>query len=94
MSTWKTLLIAAPIAASLLATNNAQAGWGGHGGGGHAGGGHGGERGHFDRGGFSRHFDHHDGLFFGALGLGALLGGAVVVQQQYYAQPGYVPSGY
>jgi hypothetical protein len=46
MSTWKTLLIAAPIAASLLATNNAQAGWGGHGGGGHGGGGHGGERGH------------------------------------------------
>jgi hypothetical protein len=89
MSTWKTLLIAAPIAASLLAANNAQAGWGGPGGGGH-----GGEHGHFDRGGFSRHFDHHDGLFFGALGLGALLGGAVVVQQQYYAQPVYVPSGY
>ena len=89
MSTWKTLLIAAPIAASLLAANNAQAGWGGHGGGGP-----GGEHGHFDRGGFSRHFDHHDGLFFGALGLGALLGGAVVVQQQYYAQPVYVPSGY
>jgi hypothetical protein len=87
--TWKTLLMAAPVAASLLAANTAQAGWGGHGGGGHGGGGHE----HFDRGG-SRHFDHRGGLIFGALGLGALFGGAVVAQQQYYAQPAYQRSGY
>jgi hypothetical protein len=55
MSSWKTLLFAAPVAVSLLAANNAHAEWG-HGGGEHE---------HFDRGGynhrdFDRRFEHHD----------------------------------
>jgi hypothetical protein len=57
MLSWKTLLLAAPIAASLLAANNAHAEWGGH---------DRGEHEHFDRGGFDGHrdfdrrFEHHD----------------------------------
>jgi hypothetical protein len=55
MLSWKTLLLAAPVAVSLLAANNAHAEWG-HGGGEHE---------HLDRGGydhrgFDRRFEHHD----------------------------------
>jgi hypothetical protein len=93
MLTWKTLVFAVPVAASLLAANSAQAAFGGHGGGGLRGGDHG----HFDRGGFSHHFDHR-GFFFGsAFGLGALLGGTAIAAQPYYYgyyPPVYAPYGY
>jgi hypothetical protein len=99
MRTWKSLLIAAPVAAGLLAAPAAHAEWRGgpggwHGGGGpawHGGGGgwHGGGPGW---GGGPRYYNHgggNGGAVAGAvigLGLGAILGG-VIASQPYYAAP-------
>ena len=84
MRSWKTLLIAAPIAAGLLAAPAAEAHWHGDG-----------WRGDGWRGGYGWH--HHDdgdalaGAIIG-LGIGALIGGAIAASQQpHYAPQAYAP---
>ena len=84
MRTWSTFLIAAPIAAGLLAAPAAHADW-------HRGGWH---------GGYWQH-DHGGGNAAASallgLGIGALIGGAIVASQpQYYAPPPvvYAPPPY
>ncbi len=77
MRTWTTLLIAAPVAVGLLAAPAAHADW-------HQRGGWGGDAWDHDQGG--------GGALAGALvglGIGALIGGAIVASQPpyYYAPP-------
>jgi len=83
MRSWKTLLIAAPVALGLLAAPAAEAHWRGDGW-------------HGDRG---WHHDHDDGgAVAGAiigLGVGALIGAMAASQQPHYAPPPaayYAPS--
>jgi hypothetical protein len=80
MGPMKSLLIAAPVAAGLLAAPAAHADWRHHGGGGW--------------GGPARHYDHgHGGGISPAagaligLGVGALIGGVIASQTPVYAAP-------
>ncbi len=78
MRSWKTLSIAAPVALGLLAAPAAEAHWRGDG---WRGGGYG----------YGWHHEHDDGgAVAGALlglGIGALIGGAIVASQPHYAPP-------
>ena len=93
MSRLKALLIAAPVAVSLLAVPSAHAEWRGHGGGYGGGGdshgyGHGG--GHYQPQRYYRHGGGNGPLVGALVGLGALavVGGVIAAQQpQYYAPP-------
>jgi len=96
MMSLKTLLIAAPVAAALLAAPAAHADWRGHGGGGwHGGGGgwHGGGGGWHGGGGGWHGGGWHGGGWRGGPGVGVVLGlGAAavaggVIASQVYAPP-------
>jgi len=75
MRTWTTLLIAAPVAVGLAAAPAAHADW-------RQRGGWGGDAGHHDHGGG----DALAGALVG-LGIGALIGGAIVASQPHYYAP-------
>ena len=80
MRSWKTLLIAAPVAMGLLAAPAAEAHWRGDG---------------WRGGGYGWHHEHDDGgAVAGAiigLGIGALIGAMAASQQPRYAPQAYAP---
>ena len=78
MRSWKTLLIAAPIAMGLLAAPAAEAHW----------------RGDGWRGGHDWHHHDDGGAVAGAiigLGVGAMIGAIAASQQPHYAPQAYAP---